>query len=163
MSESSWSGAEFDSTRQYRYRLWRRWRGGGRTVLWIMLNPSTADEYANDRTIAKCIKFSQRWGFDGMEIVNLFAWRATDPRALKPLGVNAIGPANDDTILSAAARAHYVMAAWGAHGTILGRAARVMQLCRAAGVALQCMQTTQTGQPMHPLYLPADLLPKQFL
>jgi hypothetical protein len=77
------SGAELSACRTYRYRLWRQWDADLAPVVWVMLNPSTADESADDPTIRKCIGFAQRWGYGGIEVVNLYAYRSPDPRQLK--------------------------------------------------------------------------------
>ena len=93
-------GAHFDETGAYRLRLWRRWWDGP-YVCWIMLNPSTADARVNDQTIRKCIAFSKQWGFGGLEVVNVFALRSTDPKALYKHH-DPIGPGNDSVISSSA-------------------------------------------------------------
>ena len=152
-------GAAFDPTRRYRYRLWRAWGSDRRRVLWVMLNPSTADESTNDRTIAKCVKFTRAFGWDGLEVCNLFAWRATDPKTLKPLGINAIGPDNDAAILTAARAAVLVIAAWGTHGALLDRGSIITRSIQSAGVQIYCLAVTKDGHPQHPLYLPDSTLP----
>ena len=79
------SGATFDRSGRYRYRLWRQWDSALPTVAYIMLNPSTADETANDPTMRACIRIAKLSGFGGMEVVNLFAYRTPDPRRLKQI------------------------------------------------------------------------------
>jgi len=71
-------GAVFSPDRVYRYRLDRRWAAGGR-VVWVMLNPSDADETRTDPTATRCRNFSEDWGYGAMTIVNPFALVATDP------------------------------------------------------------------------------------
>ncbi|TMF61888.1 MAG: DUF1643 domain-containing protein, partial [Chloroflexi bacterium] len=68
-------GATFSADRRYRYRLWRRWDGARPVVAFVMLNPSTADARRDDPTIRRCIGFAKSWGFGGVEVVNLFAYR----------------------------------------------------------------------------------------
>ncbi len=92
----------FSSNRVYRYVLWREWNqllsAPFRYAMFIGLNPSTADETKNDPTVRKCIGFAKRWGYDGLCMTNLFAFRATDPGAmLKDLA--PIGPDNDDWLV----------------------------------------------------------------
>jgi hypothetical protein len=94
------SRATFDTTRRYRYRLIHDWTGSPERVAFIMLNPSTADERTLDPTIRRCIGFAKAWGFGGIDVVNLFAWRTTDPAALARVA-DPIGPRNDGMIAAA--------------------------------------------------------------
>src|SRR5881396_744410 len=114
-------GATFSRDRRYRYRLWRRWDRSRAVVAFVMLNPSTADAMHDDPTIRRCIGFARNWGFGGVDVVNLFALRATDPRALRRAH-DPVGPANDRHIASAGSRASLVILAWGAQGRLRGRA-----------------------------------------
>ena len=77
----------------YRYRLWRKW-GCGSPLLFVMLNPSTADAEVDDATIRRCLGFADAHGFGELEVVNLYAYRATDPADLKRAGY-PVGPDND--------------------------------------------------------------------
>jgi hypothetical protein len=144
------SGASFDGP--YRYLLWRRWAEAA-SVLFIMLNPSTADAQRDDPTIRRCLGFARAWGFGAVEVVNLFAWRATDPRELRR-AADPIGPANDRAIAEAAARNHAIVAAWGVHGVLLERDRQVAALL--AGSRVRCLAHTGTGAPRHPLYVRAS-------
>jgi hypothetical protein len=113
---------------EYRYELRRTWGADDEPlVCWVMLNPSTADADQDDPTIRRCISFSNRWGFGRLVVVNLFARRATDPKELLH-GGDPVGSANDASTLAAALEADRVIAAWGAHGSFLNRAARVTDL-----------------------------------
>ena len=118
-----------------------------------MLNPSTADERRDDPTIRRCVGFARRWGFGGVEIVNLFALRASDPRVLRRAG-DPVGAANDRHIARAAARATLVVLAWGACGRLRGRSAEIR--ARLSRPAPRCLGLTRSGEPRHPLYLRAD-------
>ena len=152
------SGANFDETGAYRLRLWRRWGRGG-YVCWVMLNPSTADHTVNDPTVRKCIAFSKQWGFGGLEVVNVFALRSTDPKALYPHH-DPIGPGNDSVISSSAAHSSRVVAAWGNHGALHVRSAEVRKLLVPFGA--KCLGMTKLGQPKHPLYIPYSVEPVIF-
>ncbi|MEO8632426.1 MAG: DUF1643 domain-containing protein, partial [Chloroflexota bacterium] len=114
------TGAVFSGDRRYRYRLWRRWELSRPLIAFCMLNPSTADERSDDPTIRRCIGFARDWGYGGVEIVNVFALRATDPRELRRLR-DPVGPRNDSYVLDAAERAASVVIAWGAHGAFRSR------------------------------------------
>lgn len=150
------SSATLSPCGRYRYTLERSWEGGAGRVLWIMLNPSTADAEVDDPTIRRCIAFSRTWGYATLEVVNLFAWRATDPRELLD-APDPIGPENDRHILEAAARAQVIVGAWGNRGTLRGRADAVFELVSIKRV--KCLALTATCQPQHPLYLRGDLVP----
>lgn len=132
---------------RYRYHLSRSWGSGFRRVCWIMLNPSTADADVDDATIRKCIGFTQRWGYDGLEVVNLFALRSTDPKVLKTSAIDPVGPLNNDAILETVDRCDKVVGAWGAGGSLGGRNHAVSAIVPGTIFALGF---TQNMQPRHP-------------
>ncbi|MFJ8657505.1 DUF1643 domain-containing protein [Streptomyces rochei] len=149
------AAAVFDSSRrEYRYLLTRIWDPAVPPVVYVMLNPSTADAMTDDATIRRCRSFAVREGAGGLVVVNLFALRSTDPRALTR-HPEPVGPVNDAFIRRTVTGAHRVIAAWGAAGIQNGRAEAVTGLLRARGVTVHCLGRTATGQPRHPLYLPA--------
>lgn len=139
-------GATFSADRRYRYRLWRRWDRSKPVVAFVMLNPSTADARRDDPTIRRCVGFARTWGFGGVEVVNLYAFRATEPRRLRDV-VDPVGPDNERHVMRAIRRARLVVLAWGAHA----EATRLLSLRRA-----RCLGLTKAGQPRHPLYLRRD-------
>lgn len=139
---------------RYRYQLWRKW-GCGSPLLFIMLNPSTADGHVDDATIRRCVKFAHAHGFGELEVVNLYAYRATDPAELRRVA-DPVGPENDEHIREAAERAAAVCCAWGARPDALERVQQVMPILFGLGVEPQCLRITRSGYPQHPLYLPGD-------
>lgn len=143
----------------YRYTLERKWAIGDRTVLWVMLNPSTADHEVNDPTIRRCIGFSKAWGYDGLMVGNLYAYRATKPAALWEAGdnIDIRGSENDAHLGRMAACASLIVAAWGGNADHR-RAVRTLHLLAGLGVVHQ-LGATKGGMPLHPLYLPGDLKP----
>lgn len=151
--------AAFSPCRRYRYTLWRNWSGvantASRYVMFVALNPSTADEVRDDPTIRRCIAFARSWGYDSVCITNLFALRATDPRNLLAHAA-PVGDRNDGYLRRISRRAALIVAAWGAHGVHRGRCAQVQALLPN----LHYLRITQTGEPGHPLYLPRTLQPK---
>lgn len=151
--------ARFDAARRYRYRLTRVWDASRPVVLFIMLNPSTADERADDPTIRRCIGFARRWDMGGLEVVNLFAWRSPSPATLRRVA-DPVGPNNDAAIRRAASRAARIFAAWGNHGARNQRAADVMRIL--GPIPVFCLGVTRSGQPRHPLYCRADAPPVRF-
>jgi hypothetical protein len=153
------TGAILSDCGTYRYSLWREWDAARLRVLFVMLNPSTADASQDDPTIRRCIGFAKSWGYGGVEVVNLFALRATDPRELAQHR-DPVGPANFVAIHDAASSAGTVVCAWGAHAFAAKRAAEVLAESRKLrGGSVDCLRTTKDGHPAHPLYLPAALKP----
>jgi hypothetical protein len=144
-------------TATHRYLLTHRWTPASDPAplaVFILLNPSTATATVDDPTVRRCRGFARREQCGGLVIVNLFALRATNPRALAghpdPIGEH------NDRFLTAYTRAADgpVIAGWGAHGHLHHRATTVTGRLRQAGVSLLCLGLTKTGQPRHPLYLP---------
>lgn len=146
--------AIFSPCRTYRYALWRSWGGATGYAMFVGLNPSTADETQDDPTIRRCIAFAKAWGYGGLLMTNLFAYRATDPRVMKA-APDPVGPENDKVLRAMARGAGVIVAAWGANGTHRGRDATVRELLPA----LHCLALTKDGHPGHPLYLKKTLTP----
>lgn len=146
--------ADFSPCMLYRYTLKRRW-GDGPMLLWVLLNPSTADAQHDDPTNRRGIAFSKAWGFGACCFVNLFAYRATRQRDLMEAGF-PIGPDNDHHIYQQALNADKVVVAWGngpAGGYLEYRDTAVLALLPGPQY---CLGQTQLMQPRHPLYLRAD-------
>lgn len=157
-------GAILDSVRAYRYLLWYdnllfppAIAPYPKVVTWVMLNPSTADETEDDPTIRRCIGFSRAWGFDTMEVVNLFSLRSPNPVALRkhaqPVGGRDALSHAWDSIL----RADRIVVAWGANP--MASESPVYEWLGGGSLfegKTFCLGHTRGGQPKHPLYLPAD-------
>lgn len=143
-------------TNKFRYSLLRVWNARKPTVLFVMLNPSTADGLEDDPTIRRCINFAKSWEYGALEVVNLFAYRATDPETLKTV-FDPIGPGNDAHITEAAGRADLIVAAWGTKGNLRGRDVKVKRLLDSWPIF--CLDVTRDGHPKHPLYVSTDQIP----
>lgn len=150
---SPYREAVFSLDRVHRYRLYRWWAPGP-SILFVMLNPSTADDRVEDPTIRRCMGFSRRWGYGSLEIGNLFALRSTDPNALR-VASDPVGPENDEWLARMAGRADQVVAAWRAWGgaAVAARATAVLPLL---GRTVLCLGLTLGGRPRHPLYVAGD-------
>lgn len=152
-------------TDNHRLLLERRWIGGVGTANWIMLNPSTADDFKDDPTIRKCIGFSKRWGFAGLVVTNLFTLRATKPKDMKDCAkvdwARAVGLA-DGELIKQASLADIVVAAWGTHGAFMGRAEDVMNRVLPTQ-EMHCIGLTKDGLPVHPLMASYTEAPTRFL
>ena len=148
------SGAQFSRCRRWRYLLWRRWDDAKPAANFLMLNPSTADEFKLDPSCTRARRYAERWGFGALIVTNLFGWRATDPEEMKR-AKDPVGRGNDAAILRAARESAVVVCAWGNHGAHLGRSGAVLELL--GGIPLKTLKLNAGGEPAHPLYLPGSL------
>ena len=153
------SGAVFSRCRRWRYLLWRRWDARLPVANFLMLNPSTADEVKLDPSCTRARLYAERWGYGALIVTNIFGWRATDPADMKAAR-DPVGRGNDAAILGAARESAIVVCAWGNHGAHLGRSTHVVALLRKTGVPLHALRVNGAGEPAHPLYLPATLIPR---
>ena len=152
------SVAIYSDCESYRYALTRIWEPDGRKALFVMLNPSTATEVQNDPTVERCERRARALGFGAFRVVNIFAYRATDPKVMRAKG-DPIGTENDDAIAAGASWADQIICAWGSHGTHLNRGTAVAELLRATNLPLFHLGLTQAGAPKHPLYLAYTVQP----
>lgn len=155
------AGALISSCGTYRYELWRVWNKALPEVVFIMLNPSTADAESDDPTVRRCRGFAKAWGYGSIRIVNLFALRSPNPMALLQHR-DPVGPENNDHIarVCRAAGVSLIVAAWGAHGP-----PKIPPLIRdlAGKHAISCLGVNKGGSPKHPLYCRSDLRPVPYL
>lgn len=162
-------GATFSSDGLFRYRLWRAWDETLDRAVFVMLNPSTADAEKLDNTVRRCVTFAREWGYGSLDVVNLFAYRATDPHSMKTWrddGFDIIGPDNDAAIVQAVRGAGIVVCAWGGHGQMAGK---LMGQPRSWYVEALIgtwapersfiLASLGDGQPRHPLYIKRDQKP----
>ncbi|HYR35196.1 MAG TPA: DUF1643 domain-containing protein, partial [Burkholderiales bacterium] len=124
----------------------------------LMLNPSTADEFKLDPSCTRARRYAERWGYGSVLVTNIFAWRATDPDEMKAAR-DPVGRGNDRAIVRAARESAIVVCAWGNHGAHRGRSDSVRDLLAKAGIAPRVLRMNGGGEPAHPLYLPGDLRP----
>jgi hypothetical protein len=151
------AGASFSSGRKYRYALWRIWDQSKPIVMFIGLNPSTADENQLDPTLKRVKAMAIRWGYGGFYMMNLFAIVSPYPEVLKtdpdPLGEN------DGWIERIAPKCHKIIFAWGTFKEAEERAKTVIAMFPDA----ECLQLNKNGSPKHPLYCRADIQPLKFI
>ncbi|QFU09883.1 hypothetical protein PARPLA_00554 [Rhodobacteraceae bacterium THAF1] len=153
------SVALYSDCERYRYALTRVWKSERRRALFVMLNPSTATEVQNDPTVERCERRARTLGFGAFRVCNIFAWRDTDPRALRQ-AVDPIGPDNDAAIRDGCGWADVAICAWGTHGALGDRGVAVEQLMRDAGCELHHLGLTKGGHPKHPLYIAYSETPR---
>ena len=123
-----------------------------------MLNPSKADAENDDHTIRRCMDFVKSWGYGQLFVVNLFAYRATDPMDLY-LADDPFGSGNHEAVVNAVQKADEVICAWGNHGHYLGQNITVLEWMEDLGVKPKCLEKTKVGQPAHPARLKKNLVP----
>lgn len=154
--------ASFDRDRRYRWTLGRRWQPGQRTVLWIMLNPSTADGLTDDPTVRRVMQFSRRWCYDRLVVVNLYPIRTSDPREARRW---ADWPSrqdwyardalmlNQEIIVKEACAASDIVAAWGASAWCWDWSEVVIEEIQylVPTPPIHCLGLTANGRPKHPL------------
>lgn len=157
--------AVISDDKKYRYSLTRTWDETLPRCVWVMLNPSTANATQEDATIFKCIRFSTKFGYGGLEVVNLFAYRNRSVggllRIIKEDGISAaIGLDTNEFTQRAVSRVgpKAVIAAWGACGNMPSITPRETTVKRMLPRGTQCLCVTSAGCPGHPLYLPKDTL-----
>lgn len=160
-------GATLSACAQYRYDLYRAIDLGGRTsqgdVVFVMLNPSTADAFVEDPTIRRCIGYAHDWGYGELWVVNLFGLRATKPTALKAHS-DPVGPLNDRFLHWRIAAACRVVLAWGDHRVARERERDILLSLETtyfpAYHRFVVLGWTKGRHPRHPLYMKADVVPQ---
>ena len=161
------SSALYSDCATYRYALTRTWDPAGARLLYVMLNPSRATETQNDPTIERCERRAKALGFGAFRAVNLFAYRETDPIALRR-APEPVGPDNDIVLIESATRwlrgaGDHLLCGWGVHGAHLDRGAEVAEILQWTGRQLFCFGTTKNGAPRHPLYIAYATAPQLWL
>ena len=156
---------KFSPCRKYRYSLRHSWVDDNlipepeKPIMWIGLNPSTADENQLDPTLRRIRKFSADWGFNCFYMTNLFAYRATEPKDMIAQS-DPIGSENDQTLLETSKKCDMVLCCWGNHGGHLGRSAEVLELLKDRN--LYYLEMTGADEPKHPLYAKGTIVAKKF-
>ncbi len=144
-SHCVWDGPK----NEYRYNLFRVWDKTKPKIVFIGLNPSVADERQDDNTVRKCINIARREGYGSMVMLNAYAYRSTDPKALE-IQSNIVGTHNDHYITLACKDADKIVVAWGNHATD-DRHAMLLKVLE--GHPLYCFAKNNNGKPKHPLYI----------
>ncbi len=147
--------ADFSPCRTWRYTLIREWDSTLPRVMFLLLNPSTADENVDDPTNRRGLGYAMDWGYGTCVFCNLFAFRTPYPKEMKA-AADPVGPENDWFLLAEWGKADLVVAAWGIHGTHRGRDKEVAELFPD----LQCLGVTKAGDPRHILYLKKSEKPR---
>jgi hypothetical protein len=146
-------GARLDRSGRYRYRLWRIWAPEHARVAFVGLNPSTADATVDDPTLRRCMGFARAWGFGGLELVNLYGFRATRPRDLWAAS-ERVGPQNARHHRAVFRACREVVVCWGRHGDKEGQGSALLSWLYRKGHTPMCLGLNADGTPKHPLYIP---------
>jgi len=154
------SGAVFAEERTHRLYLWRRWNNNLPWIMFIGLNPSTADERLNDPTIRRCIGFAEKWGYGGIFMCNVFTLVSSDPRKLNTETPLVIGAHLAMRVIRD--RCTKAVAAWGSLIIKVRRGEDRAERIQRDLSPLHCLGTTKQGYPRHPLYLPGDTELKEY-
>lgn len=125
-------------------------------VVFLGVNPSTADAQTDDATVRKWRGFAERWGFRRFLVGNLFAYRATDVGELAAVE-DPIGPDNDAHLRDMLWQASLVVPCWGSReklpATLRPRIDAVRAVLRQIPVEVLVLGLTRSGDPKHPLML----------
>jgi hypothetical protein len=141
---------------KYRYQLSRIWDEEKPFILFIMLNPSTADADGDDQTIRRVINFAKSWGYGGFYVGNLYAFRSTDPKGLKHTD-DPIGPENIANVQSLVGLTDKVVYAWGNEH-------KEPEWLRDLVDTPYCIDISKNGNiPKHPSRLNKDLQLKLYI
>ena len=150
---SQFSGAVLDKDRKYRFLLWRFWNDSPR-MLFIGLNPSTANELTDDPTVRRLCGFAEKWGYGGLYACNLYSYITPYPNELL-LDV-ALHSANDPAIRMAAKLTVLTVCGWGdGIKAVPSGKMRAQAVCEWLEAPV-CFGLTASGNPKHPLYLNGD-------
>lgn len=157
-------GAEISECGKYRYRLWRVWDRSKPFVMFLMLNPSTADANVDDPTIRRCIGFAKSWGYGGIVVCNLFAYRATNPKELLNV-CDPVGPENQQHLDECIQESEKVIFAWGNSLIVkkLFNKLGYLSMVKFKTSKSHFLVRSKDNTPMHPLYLKADLKPIPYI
>ena len=149
------TGAILSDCRTYRYALWRKWNNSNPMVMFVGLNPSTADETKDDPTIRRVKSFASGFGYGGVVMVNLFAFRATKPADMLSAS-DPIGLLNKIWIPSIAVQCRSICCAWGANKNTEKQSEVILTMADELDIPTWCLGITKDGHPRHPLYVKAD-------
>lgn len=149
-----YADAVFSDCGKYRYQLTRHWEDRLPMVMFLMLNPSTADGLQDDPTIRRCIGFAKSWGYGSLVVANLFAYRSTDPDGLLA-AEEPVGPDNLEWVEKSAAMARKIVCAWG-NAPIIKKLSKKLgsDFLPVSGTdKLFYIKMSKSGTPWHPLFI----------
>lgn len=149
------NGAFFSEGRTHRYALWRIWDKTLQNVLFIGLNPSTANETKDDPTIRRVKKFAADWGYGGVIMLNLFTYVTSDPSKLRFHDTYTDNSLSDIYLMDYSKKCNKVIFAWGSFPEAIERAKKVIAIFPLG----EALVINKDGSPRHPLYVPGNTKP----
>lgn len=162
MTDYIFKTAVVSGCEKYRYVLERIWDTSLLATVFIMLNPSIADDKEDDPTIRACVQFAKNWGSGGLTVVNLFAYRATDPEGLNYVD-DPVGPENMRYIkdVCKSSDVETVICAWGSRLPKFRKNAgqEILNFLDIMGISPCALKLNEDGEPRHPLYIKRDTTP----
>lgn len=151
-------GAHFSECRRYRYSIWRIWDNSKPLIMFIGLNPSTANESSNDPTIRRVIGFAKKWGYGGVYMMNCFPYISTDPTRLDDWGQKE---ENETELQKIAEKCNEIIFAWGNFKIVTATERHIDMM--AMFPKAKALIVNKNGSPRHPLYIPLKTIPVNFL
>ncbi|MEM1218258.1 MAG: DUF1643 domain-containing protein [Bacteroidota bacterium] len=134
---------------KYRYMLGRTWDDQKDRLMYVGLNPSTADALQEDPTIRKCLHFAHQEGFGGFDILNIYAYRTPHPKELFKMQ-DPIGPKNSSFLKKYMERSSKVVLMWG---TEAHQHEAVQAFLTNHSGPWYCFGENKDGSPRHVLYI----------
>ena len=160
------SGADFSDCGCYRYRLWRAWDANLPVLGMCLMNPSLANDIADDPTIDRQVRRAQMLGYGALEVVNVFALVEQDSTKLAGRvahGADIVGPLNDGWILRVALQCGALICGWGVPGHhLLNRGPLVLGMLSRHNILPYALGINADGSPKHPLYVRYNAVPIPF-
>jgi hypothetical protein len=156
------NGATFSDDRKYRYALWRIWDKEKPLVMFIGLNPSTANENDNDPTIRRVISMAKSWGYGGVYMMNCFPLVSTNPAYLNEFYESPFHDVEDIEnmrwLLEVGRKCKEVIFAWGNFKEAEERGKSLTKYFKKA----KALVINKNGSPRHPLYVKGDVVPVNY-
>lgn len=156
--------ASLSDDKRHRFLLTRKWKtqkeeryilGLYGEVLWILLNPSNANDTIDDPTIKKIVTFTDRMGFTSLSVVNLYSYISSSPAVLwNEQTREERKDLNFAYIKAAADKATRIMFTWGDYQVAHTMGAKITAMLLANGNRIfYCLGKNVNGSPKHPVRL----------
>lgn len=150
------NGASFSECREYRFALWRIWDESKPLVMFIGLNPSTANETEPDQTIKSVTRISKNLGYGGFYMMNCFPYVSTNPNDLidhdKTVYSQQQFFINNQKLKEVSDKCKDIVFAWGKFKVLQKRSLELIKMFPHA----KALILNKDNSPRHPLYVKSD-------